>query len=641
MPIIAQVGRKSPKVRALVVLIYIILTLGSVTTVYPFLMMTGSTFTSLTDFREYRIIPRFFYDDCALAAKYLDDKYRTEQFDQFKLRYRTEEPVVEVIDGEKVTRRYGQFAQMEKMFTDPGIEKPEARRRVADWLEFTAALPMKYKDTFFHYRGILLGEVQTGLQKYLEARYGTIGNLNRAYGEALDDFLQIDGPYEAYDRHTWYPADDLRTRDWEEYRGTLPPRLFNVMTVRPLYQAYLQSSCGSIEALNSEWGTHYKYFWEVPFGPDRPEGPAGDRWETFVRKRMPLRFVRLDAAKARGAWTEHLRAKYGTADNYNALMEERAVSLESAPLPEHMPESSLAQRNWQEFYEQKAPLASIALDLPDSRYAVYLAGKYGDIGSLNEAYGTSHEAFEAVGPPYREADYYDMVSRRSEVIWGFATRNYAYVIKRVFLQGRALMNTFLLVACAVGAAVTVNPLAAYALSRYRLSYGAQVLIFMLATMAFPAEVAMIPNFLMIKELGLLNTFAALILPGLASGYSIFLLKGFFDSLPQELYEAATIDGAGEFTMFRVITMPLSLPILSVIALFSFSSAYASFIWAFTVCQDKRMWTLMVFLQQFQNEAANHPYLVMASLVLAAVPTVIVFLSAQKVLMRGIVVPTMK
>jgi len=94
-------------------------------------------------------------------------------------------------------------------------------------------------------------------------------------------------------------------------------------------------------------------------------------------------------------------------------------------------------------------------------------------------------------------------------------------------------------------------------------------------------------------------------------------------------------------MFWVITMPLSLPILSVIALFSFGSAYSSFMWAFTVCQDTKMWTLMVFLQQFQVGMPSHPYVVMASLVVAAIPTIIVFMSAQKVLMKGIVVPTMK
>jgi multiple sugar transport system permease protein len=120
-----------------------------------------------------------------------------------------------------------------------------------------------------------------------------------------------------------------------------------------------------------------------------------------------------------------------------------------------------------------------------------------------------------------------------------------------------------------------------------------------------------------------------------------MLKGFFDSLPQELYEAASMNGASEPRMFWTITVPLSMPVLAVIALFAFGTAYGSFLWALTVCQDPRMWTLMVFLQQFQVAATGAPYLVMASLVIAAIPTTVVFLSAQKVLMRGIVVPVEK
>jgi len=643
MPIIAEIGRRSPKVRALIIVIYTVLTLGCVTTVYPFLMMVGSTFTSLTDFREYRLVPRYWYDENVLMAKYLDDKYRVEHFDQFKLRYHVEEPVIEIIDGEKIERKYGQFIQLEKTFKDPGVLNPDVGRRVADWSEFTAALGMKYKDTFFHHRAIPLGEAQVGLQGYLKAKYPTVEALNTAYSDVLANYVQCDCPYEAYDRHTWYPDKDIRTRDWEDYRKTLPARMFNVMMIKPVYQAYLQGAYGSIEIekLNAEWGAGYEYFWQIPFPRAKPAGAPGEKWELFIRRKMPMRFVRLDLDKARPAYVEFLRAKFKTVENYNGFMEDNAPSLEEAALSESMPETSLALGNWQEFYEQKAPLDSIILDTPDVRYEAYLEAKYTDVGAVNRAYGTSYAALSAVEPPYREADYYDVVTRRGEIVTNFLTRNYAYVIKRVFLQGRPLANTFILVLSVVGTAVTVNPLAAYALSRYRLSYGAHILIFMLATMAFPAEVAMIPNFLMIKELGLLNTFAALILPGLASGYSVFLLKGFFDSLPQELYEAATIDGASEFKMFWVITMPLSLPILSVIALFAFSGAYASFIWAFTVCQDSRMWTLMVFLQQFQGEAANHQYLTMASLVLAAIPTIVVFLSAQKVLMRGIVVPTMK
>ena len=188
-------------------------------------------------------------------------------------------------------------------------------------------------------------------------------------------------------------------------------------------------------------------------------------------------------------------------------------------------------------------------------------------------------------------------------------------------------------------ALTVNPLAAYALSRFRLPYANKILIFLLATMAFPAEVIMIPNFLLVKELHLLNTFAALILPTLGSGFAIFLLKGFFDSLPPELYEAGMLDGASDLRMFRSVTLPLCKPILAVIALGAFTSAYGAFMFALLTCQDPKMWTLMVFLYDFQ-QSYSLP-LIMASLVVSAIPTLIAFLLCQKVILRGIIIPTFK
>ena len=158
-------------------------------------------------------------------------------------------------------------------------------------------------------------------------------------------------------------------------------------------------------------------------------------------------------------------------------------------------------------------------------------------------------------------------------------------------------------------------------------------------MAFPPMVTQIPAFLMLRDLGLLNTFAALLLPGLAHGYSIFLLKGFFDSLPRELYESAEIDGAGEWRMFWTLTMSLSKPILAVIALHAFTAAYTNFMFAMLTCQDERMWTLMVWLYKLQNESGDA--VINASLVLAALPTLLVFLLAQRFILRGIVVPVEK
>jgi multiple sugar transport system permease protein len=158
-------------------------------------------------------------------------------------------------------------------------------------------------------------------------------------------------------------------------------------------------------------------------------------------------------------------------------------------------------------------------------------------------------------------------------------------------------------------------------------------------MAFPEVVAMIPNFLLLRDLGLLNTFFALLLPSMANGYSIFLLKGFFDSLPKELFEAADIDGANEWQKFWMITMNLSKPILAVIALGAFNAAYSNFMYAFILCQDKDMWTLSVWLYQLQQFSSQG--VVYASLMIAAIPTLIIFVLCQNVILRGIVVPTEK
>jgi multiple sugar transport system permease protein len=161
-------------------------------------------------------------------------------------------------------------------------------------------------------------------------------------------------------------------------------------------------------------------------------------------------------------------------------------------------------------------------------------------------------------------------------------------------------------------------------------------LFLLATMAFPAEVAMIPSFLLLKQFHLLNTFSALVLPSAASGYMIFLLKGFFDSLPKALYEAGQMDGAHEITMMMRIALPLSKPVLGYIALMAFMAAYGSFMYAFLVAQDQHIWTLMVWVYNLQTYAPKA--VTMAALVIAALPTLIVFLLAQRVIMKGIILP---
>jgi multiple sugar transport system permease protein len=127
---------------------------------------------------------------------------------------------------------------------------------------------------------------------------------------------------------------------------------------------------------------------------------------------------------------------------------------------------------------------------------------------------------------------------------------------------------------------------------------------------------------------------------MVNGYWIFLLKGYFDSLPRELYESAQIDGASEWTIFWQITMFLSKPILAVTALGAFTSAYSAFSFAFIVCQDQKMWTLTVWLYQL-SQLNVHQAVIFAALVIAAIPTLLVFIFSQNIILRGIIVPSEK
>ena len=150
----------------------------------------------------------------------------------------------------------------------------------------------------------------------------------------------------------------------------------------------------------------------------------------------------------------------------------------------------------------------------------------------------------------------------------------------------------------------------------------------------------------IGTINLIGTSWVTILPallgvGLKSGIFIFIYMQFFTGLPKELQEAAAIDGAGEWTIFRRITLPMTTPILAVNALNSFIAAYNSWEWAFLVCQKESHWTLAVWMYQMSQQFAGQPWCVMAGFVLVSIPTAVVFLACQKVILRGIVLPSMK
>jgi len=304
-------------------------------------------------------------------------------------------------------------------------------------------------------------------------------------------------------------------------------------------------------------------------------------------------------------------------------------------------EKNYNQRDlWKNFVKQLPPEAK-EYSSSEIAYQKFLTKKYGSLENINSKYGWNLKHIEEAFPPFMTA--YTATFLKNEYSLAFLPLldNYKIVLDFMIFNGNAIWVTTVLVLLTILFTLTVNPLAAYALSRFNLKGQDKILLFLLATMAFPAMVSAIPAYLLMRDLNLLNTFFALVIPGAANGMSIFILKGFFDSLPMELFEAATIDGASEMQIFRIVAMPLVKPILAINSLTAFIIAYNGWQWALIICQDKSMWTIAVWLYQASNWWANSPWIVSAGFVIASIPTLVLFLSCQKIILRGIIIPSMK
>ncbi len=617
MPIISVVGRKQKKVRAFIALLYVLLTLGAITMVYPFVLMISTSFTSPVDQNEFVPIPRYFYKEDSLYRKYIEAKYN-EDVSDYNIWVGTD------------------WAAFEKV-------SPPARanrRFVEDWRKFQNALPPDHKMLMFSESVSLITPESVDLyRRYLSRKFGNdLKKLNQVYREVNENWMEVYLPAEDWAQRSFTPVENIKYREYLAFKKSLPDRYLSAISGDGLYQDFLRLSYGGIDRVNVALGTHYKSRGSITLSPRVPPGGEAHPWEAFVRNECPVHFIKLDP-KARPAFQAFIKAKYQTIDAYNKSRNAAEKSFATLAMPATRPKGGIALVDWVDFIETAAPVNRIEVRTPEVLYRESLTKRFGSVDGVNRAFQTAFASTAEIRPPLVESDLLDLQENTRAIRKEFIARNYREVTNYIALHGRATLNTVILCFAAVLTALTVNPLCAYALSRYNLKATYKILLFLLATMAFPAEVSAIPSFLLIKNLHLLGTYWAIILPGLANGYSIFLLKGFFDSLPKELYEAATLDGASEMRMFWTITMNLSKPVLAVIGLAAFTHAYGSFMWAFLVLQDPKMWTLMVWLYQMQQWAPQ--FLVYAGLVLAAIPTLLVFIFAQNIIMRGIIIPSEK
>ncbi len=764
MPIIGRVGRKSFKVRTLNGSIHLILLLGAITMIYPFMIMVSASFKSNVDSKNFSIIPKYFYDEEMLFKKHVESRMNEEtnlmnevyghRFLSFEFVQDVDNPVESKrvdwlefleLEGEKhdqfdyyLSETFGRgieplnnrkFRQMVKKENNNSLEEYNRtyNSSVQSWDEiiietkeilsrgfsgdfkgitarfnqFSKDAPIEQKiyadiDGFFVTSELLPafrndinltnenlglglsnwaefvtpmyrpeGELQPywdhfvkralnvhhlrvkpsamkQYQNFLQDKYDDIALLNRTYFTSYASFSDIELPEKL-------PTSGALMVDWTFFiESIVSPADIYITGVEYRYRDWLQKKYGNIDELNQAYRNGYESFDKVALSTEFPKGNTfrARDWEHFVKNVADEKNIRINP-RAQISFLEYLKKRFPSQDNaidlatMNKIYGTNYKSEHDIYPSNTVPENASYKSEWLLFLKNGVPNIFIEVDaeLEEKNWQAYLRNQYQNIDVLNTTYKLTYSDFNEVNLDKLTIDYLNFKDNKSSIFKEHLTRNYAMVLNEMLYNGRAMFNTFVYVTLAIVTALIVNPLAAYALSRFKLPSSYKIILILMLTMAFPPMVMGIPNFLILKRLNMLNTFWALILPGLADGYFIFLLKGFFDSLPQELFESATVDGAGENRLFWQIAMQLSKPIMAVIALNAFNAAYRNFMFAFIVCQDKSMWTMMVSIYQLMQRAASG--VGFAALVIAAIPTFLVFIFFQNIIIKGIVVPTEK
>ncbi len=208
--------------------------------------------------------------------------------------------------------------------------------------------------------------------------------------------------------------------------------------------------------------------------------------------------------------------------------------------------------------------------------------------------------------------------------------------------GLYFLNSAVVSVASTGVTVVLSAMLAYAFARW--DFPGHTLLFytMLGAMMVPTLVLIIPQFVLAKQLHLLNSRLGLIVVYSAgTAFNMFLLRGFFEEIPQEILDSALIDGAGPLTTFLRVALPLARPALAATTIFSFLGAWDEFTWAMTAINDSDLYTLPIALRLFQQQHSTEWGLVFAASTIAVIPTIIVFVIFQRHFISGVMAGAVK
>ena len=219
-------------------------------------------------------------------------------------------------------------------------------------------------------------------------------------------------------------------------------------------------------------------------------------------------------------------------------------------------------------------------------------------------------------------------------------QNYVDLFTRLNLA-RYLLNSTLVAVSATLISLIINSMAGYAFAKLRFAGRERVFHILLAALVIPGQVGMLPLFLLLKSMGLVNTMAGVVVPFMAGIFGIFMVRQYAMSIPDDLLDAARVDGAGEYRILWNIVIPVIQPILVTLAVFTFLSAWNDFMWPLIVLSDDAKYTLPVALASLSGEHVQDTGLMMAGSVLTVLPVVVLFIVLQRAYVRGVMMGSVK
>jgi multiple sugar transport system permease protein len=212
--------------------------------------------------------------------------------------------------------------------------------------------------------------------------------------------------------------------------------------------------------------------------------------------------------------------------------------------------------------------------------------------------------------------------------------NFIYVFTQVpFI--RYILNTFFVSAVVTFIALWFHTMAGYALARLRFPGRETIFILIFSTFLVSLPVIIVPLFILVRAMGMLNSYAGLIVPSIFNAFGIFLLRQYYLSLPRELEEAAVIDGASYWRIYWSVILPLSRPIVSALAILFFLANWNNFLWPLTVASDDKLWVVQVGIANFKSQYSASWNYIMAASTVVATPMLILFVIFQKQIMESI------